>query len=270
MAFGGGSKKTNDTLVQEQKAQAAEADAKEAARQARLAAGRASINAVFDGGTTTVPGASRTVSERVQGPAVTKYVPKGHGVVDTVRTPGAWTTKNTVVTDPGTTTTTKGIGQDFYEGFRKSLSDFYNPEVTRQFDDAKKENLFDLARRGTLRSSDAVTKNENLTRDYSNANAKVQSDIEGQVSGLKTDVNNSRTRALGLLTSTEDPTTAANAAATEVNAIQSRSPTFNTLGDLFASAINSYSTFKNGQAGRAAVAGVPSKSPYASSGKVYG
>lgn len=277
MSFVGGSSKANDQLVREQKAQADEAKAKEAQRQARLASGRAMIDAVFGGGTVTGP--SETATRKVWRPGTMTRV-MNRPAVRTSRDQNmspTWTTKyapggyvDENYTIPGATTTHSGIGQDFYEGFRKSLGDFYNPEVERQFGDAKKANLFDMARRGTMRSSDAVDKNADLTRDYANANAKVQSDIEGQVTGLKTDVNNSRTRALQLLTSTEDPTVAANTARTEVNAIQSRAPQFSDLGNLFASAINSYTNYKNGQAGRAAVAGVPARSPYKSTGVVYG
>jgi hypothetical protein len=281
--FGGGGDSTNRELVEMQKTEAAQAAAKERARQERLRYGRQVIEATFGGG--TVQGLPTYRTKRVWQPPGTTTDTSGltpweqatlglegvKGNADrgstATHTPGQWVNERVRV--PGRPKTYEGIGQDFYEGYRDALSSFYQPTVNQQFREAKSQNLFDLARKGLLRSSVAADRAGDLVRDRAEANAKIASEIEGQVTGLRTDVNNAKRNAYNLLTSTEDPTTAANAALTEVNAIQTRKPSFNALGDLFASALNSYSTFRNAQAGREAVASIPSRSPYQSSGRNY-
>jgi hypothetical protein len=294
---------TNRELIDMQKAEAARAEAKEAARQARLKYGREQIEATFNGGTVNglpttgtrdvwqadpLPSAGSTLAGSILGmggsggarPVTTGRAPNVLDVFGMGGPSGARPVATTTPTRPGKfvketyeipgqAQTYGGIGQDFYENFRKSLEGFYRPDAERQFDEARGQNLFDLARKGLLRSSTSVKRAEDLVRDKSAADARLGSEIEGQVTGLRGDVNAAKQRAYGLLTSTEDPTTAANSALTEVNAIQTRKPSFNALGDLFASALNSYSTFRNAQSQREQLAGLPTRSPSASSGRTY-
>jgi hypothetical protein len=268
--FGGKSDSTNRELVDMQKAEAANAEAKEKARQARLKYGRDMIEATFNGG--TVAGVPTTATRDVWKPSSPIFnmaagVFGGNKGTTAKKPTGSWVKEAYEV--PGQSQTMGGIGQDFYENYRQSLEGFYKPDIENQFTEARSQNLFDLARKGLLRSSVSADRAGDLVRDKSAADARVASEIEGQVTGLKGDVNAAKQKAYGLLTSTEDPTTAANTALTEVNAIQTRKPQFSALGDLFASALNSYSTFRNAQAARQAVASVPARSPNQSSGVNY-
>lgn len=259
---------TNRELVDMQKAEAARAEAKEKARQERLKYGRDMIEATFNGGTVTGPAgtAYRDVWKPADNTMNAIFGAFGMGG-SAPKATGSWVKE--AYQTPGETTTKAGIGQDFYENYRKSLEGFYKPDIENQFTEARSQNLFDLARKGLLRSSVSADRAGDLVRDKSAADARVASEIEGQVTGLKGDVNNAKQKSYGLLTSTEDPTTAANTALTEVNAIQTRKPQFSALGDLFASALNSYSTFRNAQSARQAVASVPSRNPNQSSGVTY-
>jgi len=285
---GGGSSSSNDAIIAMQREEAANAEKKEQQRQARLKYGRDLISSIFDGGAVTSPGTTRT--ETVENPnagrrpltpaeqfqydqAKQKARRDGGPVSQYWRDPrGASGPQmiEQIVEVPGETQEFAGIGQDFYENYRKSLQDFYVPTVEDQFQNAKQENLFDLARKGLIRSSVAADRSGELLKNKADADAQIQSQIEGQVSGLQSDVNNAKTKATQLLTATEDPTTAMNTALTEVNAIQSRSPQFSDLGNLFAWALNAYSTYRNAEAGRERLAQIPVSSPYASSGRVYG
>ena len=275
---GGGSSSSNDQIIAMQRQEAAAAEQKERERQQRLEYGRNLISSIFGGGSVTGPG----TTEMVENPNANVKIGTSPGKMERRYNPsrdkweyymaykpiyGPEMIEQEV---PGETKTFDGIGQDFYENYRKSLQDFYVPTVNEQFQDAKQENLFDLARKGLIRSSVAADRSGELVKKKADADAQVQSQIEGQVSGLQSDVNNAKTKATQLLTATEDPTTAMNTALTEVNAIQSRSPQFNDLGNLFANALNAYSTYRNAEAGRDRLAQIPVSSPYASSGKVYG
>jgi len=259
---------TNRELVEMQRAEAARAEAKEKARQERLRYGRDMIEATFNGG--TVAGLPTTAYRDVwkQDNPAGNLALSAFGMGTPNKKPtGTWVKEAYEV--PGQSQSLSGIGQDFYENYRKSLEGFYKPDIENQFAEARSQNLFDLARKGLLRSSVSADRAGDLVRDKANADTRVASEIEGQVTGLKGDVNSAKQKAYGLLTSTEDPTTAANTALTEVNAIQTRKPQFSALGDLFASALNSYSTFRNAQAARQALASVPARSPNQSSGVTY-
>ncbi len=246
---------SNRVLIEMQRNEALKAELKEKQRQERLKYGRAMIEATFGGG--TVAGLPEKGVRQVD-------VPRQRG-----QDRGTSYVEEYTLKPGGPAKTFTGIGQDFYDNYQKSLSDFYKPNVEEQFQEAKSQNIFDLARKGLLRSSVSTDRAGDLVRDKAEADAKVNSEIEGQVTALQGDVRNAKQKAYGLLTSTEDPTTAANTALTEVNAIQTRKPNFDALGELFASALNSYSTFRNAQAGRAAVASIPGNNPSASSGRTY-
>jgi hypothetical protein len=169
---------------------------------------------------------------------------------------------------PGERREVAGIGQDFYDSFRNSILDYYQPEVARQFEEAQDANLYDLARRGVLRSSNAADNAATLAREKLLADADVSSRAENQTAGLRGDMARAQQNALSLLQATEDPTVAANAAATEVNAIQSQAPQFNPLGDLFSAAARSYAGYQQNQRNqRAYQQALSGTNPWAGSGR---
>ena len=172
---------------------------------------------------------------------------------------------------PGEEKSVSGIGQDFYDGFKNSILDYYNPEVNRQFKEAQEANLFDLARRGMLRSSVAADHAAEAVRERADAESRVGANAEQQTAGLRGDIANAQQSALSLLQQTEDPTAAANAAATEVNAIQSQAPNFDPLGDLFSAAARSFAGFQQAQNTKNAYQkALGGNSPWGSSGRNIG
>ena len=190
-----------------------------------------------------------------------------------VAAPGSYTPAQWSDTEgwlPGEQEEIAGIGQDFYDNFKGSILDFQRPEVERQFTEAKGQNLFDLARRGLMKSSRAATAAGDLARTKAEADAKLVADAEAQTSGLRSDVSSAQRNALNLLTSTEDPTSAANAAQQEVNAIQTRAPQFSDMGNLFANVLTSAGMSQQAANARRGVGSIPVRSPYASTGKDYG
>jgi hypothetical protein len=118
-----------------------------------------------------------------------------------------------------------------------------------------------------VRSSVASDRAGELAEDKAMAEAKVQSDAEGQVAGLKRDMSNAKQNALTLLQQTEDPTAAADAALTEVNAVKSTAPRFDPLGEMFRAAALGYTSYRDAQAAKRYRDAVPTTNPYTSSGR---
>ena len=279
----GGSSSSNDELIAQQKREAAEAERKEQERQNQLAYGREKINAMFstDGGTITGPKEWGVTGQKQVG---TQPIMRTQRVRDdSVDRPGMWTS-NSYKTVPyqagskpvykdvegwvsGPEETVQGLGNQFYTDYKDSILGFYQPEVAKQFEDAQSANLFDLARRGTLRSSQAADNAAELLEEKAIADARVTSNAENQTAGLRTDMSRAQQNALSLLQATEDPTTAANTAATEVNAIQSRSPTFDPLGEMFSAAARGYAGYQQGVDNRKWQNAIPTTNPYTSSGR---
>ena len=268
--FGGGSSSSNDKLIAQQKTEADAAAKREQERQQRLAYGREKIKAMFSlgGGQVQGPGSYRTVTT----PATRTRLPPRYsrraeedgtwGQPQFVTTPGT----SQEVFDPGATENISGIGQNFYDGFKNSVLEYQRPEVAKQFENAQSQNLYDLARRGTLRSSVAADNASDLLEEKALADARVMSDAENQTAGLRSDISRAQQNAISLLQATEDPTAAANAALTEVNAIQSRAPQFQPLGELFSAAARGYNSYQQGKNNRAWQS-LAARGPHTSSGR---
>ena len=290
MSFGGGGSSSNDEMIRMQKEEAAKAEREKFDRDERLRAGRERIAAMFDvgGGTYNTArqnqyrqasGGPQTITRKRWNPF--KMTGAGRRNSDGWEQPGTqvgwdtWTEANPNYRAGGWekagggTASEAGLADDFYSGFKNSILDFYNPEVARQYEDAQSQNLFDLARRGLLRSSRAADAAGDLTREKAEADAQVIANAENQTAGLRGDINRAEQNAISLLQQTEDPTAAANAAQSEVNAIQSRAPDFSALGQLFSSALNTAASYKQAQDAKKFYDSIPSRGAYESSGRGY-
>ena len=286
MSFGGGGSSSNDAMIAQQKAEAAKAEREKYNRDERLRAGRERIRAMFDvgGGTYTTAGGyehraasgPRMLTKRRWNPNLGggrrnsegfEFAPTGGFETYQVANPnyqaGGWDKV------AGGEQTEQGLADDFYDSFKNSILDFYQPEVSRQYEDAQSQNLFDLARRGLLRSSRAADAAGDLTREKAEADARVIANAENQTAGLKGDMSRAEQNAISLLQQTEDPTSAYNAAQSEVNAIQNRAPDFSTMGNLFSAALQAGANYKQAQDARKYYESIPSRGVYESSGKGY-
>lgn len=277
--MGGGS--SNSEIINYQKEEAKKAELKEQERQNRLQSGRDRLMAMFSetGGEYTDPAEYKDVTTQVSQPVYASVNPSYNLGTRYTGSPvqqqqpqtqigTKMVNKTTKQWVPGQTHKVAGIGQNFYDSFKNSILDYYNPEIERQFGEAQEQNLFDLARRGTLRSSQAAKNAAEIARERADADARVAADAERQTAGLRGDIANAQQSALSLLQQTEDPTAAANAAATEVNAIQSQAPQFNPLGELFSAAARSFAGYQQQQRDKRLYQQLAQGSnPWASSGR---
>lgn len=283
------SSSNNDEIINMQREEAAKNERNEYDRQERLRAGRERINAMFSeaGGNytdalqhywrDTPTGDPLLISPLDQGQSDGKI----HYGALFGSDYGSRTPSYSIVNNPnyraagwdmtgGDVQRQEGIGSGFYDKFRQSIYDHYQPEIARQHEEAKDANLFDLARRGLLRSSTATKNAAELVRERADADARLAANAENQTAGLQGDISRAQQSAMQLLEQSADPTSAANAAATEVNAIQSRSPQFDPLGDLFSAAARSFAGWQNAQNQRRNYGSIPTRNPYTDSGRNVG
>lgn len=174
--MGGKSSSSNNQQIQFEMQQAAQAQQKEAERQARLAQGTDTINTTFDNA---------------------------------------------------------GFDQAFYDKYGNAVKDYQTPQLATQFTAAKRKLTADLARSGNLFSSDAARASGLLTDQNNAAVDAITAGADQQEGALRANVNAQKQQAINQLYATEDPSIAANTAASSVQAAQIATPNLNPLSAMF-------------------------------------
>lgn len=127
-----------------------------------------------------------------------------------------------------------GFDEPFYESRRKSVMDYYQPDLTQQFDDARRNLEFALARAGITYSTEAGRQQGLLARQYENATADVGRRADQAVTDTRTQVENQRATLLNQLEATADPSAASNAALARSQTLRTAPVEYSPLGDVFA------------------------------------
>ena len=127
----------------------------------------------------------------------------------------------------------ENFGDDFYNKYQKAELDYTMPQLATQYDTAKNSMTYDLARAGTLRSSAAgyaqgLLENQNAVNE-----AGVRAKADTDTAALRQSIASQQQQAYNQLYSTEDPTVAANTAASSVANAQLQQPNTGALGDMF-------------------------------------
>jgi hypothetical protein len=292
-----GSAPSNTAAVDFEKQQAAEADAKEAARQASLQQGQALIDQIFSGtpvmGTKTsdydwstfkapqgrgvlyggisasgvptgytavqIPGKSTTTM--TTGPQ--QYGQSGGGrnqyAPDMVPIPSAASSSASAPTwglqdasgkiykqgDPLSVTSTYdtgkktgGFGDDFYNAYRQKVLDYYQPDEERQYNEAKRDLTYNLARAGTLQSSAAADKQGELGYKDALEKANIVANANTQTGNLQNQIQANKESLINQLYATNDPTLTANLAQSSAAASRLQDPMLTPAASLFTPALS--------------------------------
>lgn len=147
-----------------------------------------------------------------------------------------------------------GFDDGFYSGFRDKQTAFYQPEVDKQFGDAKDQLTYALARAGTLNSTIAGDKQAKLKGAYDLQSASTLSQAEDAAAGLRGNVNSEKSSLVSLLNATGDADRAANEATARAQQIFQKQPSYNPLGDIFSGVTGAIGNYAAGQQNRAAYA----------------
>ena len=264
-----GSQPTNNSAVQFEQEQAAQADQQEAARQARLTQGQQAIDQIFNGTPVTSPQAydwstfkapdampavmsqwlAKNPGAAVPDFSQTGSAPAGYtatqgGVKDASGKFYAQGTPLTVQTPTGATT--GGFDDAFYNDYRQKVLDYYQPDEQRQYDEAQRDLTYSLARAGTLQSSTAADKQGELAYNDALQKANIVANANTQTGNLKSQIQSNKQALINQLYSTEDPTLTANLAELSAAASRLQDPTLTPAAALFTPALTTVGSTVNG------------------------
>jgi hypothetical protein len=134
----------------------------------------------------------------------------------------------------GTSGGSEGFGPAFYDKFRQSQLDYYLPQEADQYQGARTNLTYSLARAGQLDSSVAGMDVGKLAKQDLMNQAQIASQADNSTAQLRSQVQSEQEAALNQLYATEDPTIAANTASNMVANAQLQKPILNPAGALFA------------------------------------
>lgn len=171
----------------------------------------------------------------------------------------------------GEVQTYSGIGDTFYDAYRNSILDYYQPQLDRSYRNASGQTMLNFAGRGTRRSSAAGEAQGDLRRNYDLQTANVYMGADNQTGQLRDSIMREKQAALDLAASAEDPTRAVDRALAEVNAVQP-APRLSPLGDIFQAGVTAYQGYQDRKNRDAYLAGYnqPTGSNFGGAGRTYG
>jgi len=157
---------------------------------------------------------------------------------------------------------------DYYKGYQDDYAGFYNPQLDRQFGEVVDKTTSALAGRGMLESSVGANTYADLGRQQTEARTNIANEAVDASNKLRGTVENSKSSLYSLNEASANPQ-AVNAQAIGQASALVAPPTYDPLGQVFASALGSLSNYQSARQNS------PTKtysSPYSSgygSGKVY-
>lgn len=266
-----GSKATNTASIDFQKQQAAQADLKEQQRQAALNQGTNQINQIF-GGTPVMGTRSQGFDWSTYQPPTPAQSASGRSFsagAPTPATPGGALPEGFsyaaggVVGPDGTFhpkgssfnynasydtgARTGGFSDDYYNNYRQNFLNLNQPEEQRQFDMAKRDLTYNLARGGLMNSSVAADKTGELAYQDAINKAKTVSDADTATAALRSQVDQQKQAAINQLYATNDPSLAANLAESSAKGLQLQNPTLTPSAALFDPALSAVGTYTAAQ-----------------------
>ena len=146
--------------------------------------------------------------------------------------------------------TFSGFNGGFFDNYRSTIMDFYQPQLDQRFESAQDDLTFALARAGTLNSSAAADRQAELTSAYDASVADLLADAEGQTNQLRQRVSGEKSNLISLLNATGDADRASNDALARSQILFEAQPDYNILPDIFggiASGIGGFVQNRNNQ-----------------------
>lgn len=239
--------KVDNTIQVQQLTEAAEARFREQERQARIKAGSAFIDDLFDGG---IAGDGRLAEDATYDPARTYYTASGdvwrpldpaeifrNTNTGTYKAPTAEEQFAEMLKNGGLFTGTRevrGFDDAFYNDRKNAYLGYYQPQLDDQFKQASDQLTYALARAGTLNSTIAADKQADLKKKYDTQRAAILSQADADVAQQKSRIANEKSNLVSQLNATGDVDRAANEALARTQQMFNEKPAYNPLGDIFA------------------------------------
>ena len=225
---------------------AAEQRAEERARQARIREGMGRIDRIFDGGRV---GVGQLGADAEFDPNATYYLADGTrwtppennlgsifgSILDRVTGQEGPPRTFAEALERGLFTGVEqraGFNDDFFEGIRQGFTDFAQPQLDRQFQRARDQNVFALARSGLLDSSVRAEQAADLQENYDTNLTDIRNralDYETQARGR---VEDARSDLVRTLQATGDADAASRSALARAEALSAPTP-YSPIGQMF-------------------------------------
>lgn len=237
-----GSPKPSNAAASEAKAQAAEARLRDDQRAQRIKHGQEQVNRLFDRGETFTQGAGVPAADVIN-PTDPRWVGMTPDQVRAFKAGpwGAFTDTSTAIQPAADQTgagswnkTTGAFDADFYSQRRQTGLNYYVPQLVDQFGKAREQMAYALARAGLSRSTVAGEKANDLQGQYDIQSQTIGSQVEGDVNGLRSRVEDARSGLMSSLAATADPEATATQALGRAQTLQSEPVNYSPLGDIFA------------------------------------
>ena len=129
--------------------------------------------------------------------------------------------------------TFSGFGDQFFNGRKAAVLDYYQPQLDDQFKKARDALTFAYARAGTLNSSMSGQRSADLTKQYDLQKAGLVSNAESDAANLRNAVANQKGTLISQLNATGDANQVSNDALAATQQIYATRPTYSPLGDIF-------------------------------------
>lgn len=142
-----------------------------------------------------------------------------------------------------------GFGDDYYGGYRNDFTSYYNPQLDLQYGRAVDKTTANLAERGMLESSVGAQKFADLSRQNAEARTNIANEALDASNKLRGQVENAKSSLYSLNEASADPQ-AINAQAIGQATALVAPPTYSPLGEVFASALNSLSSYSQARNNR--------------------
>lgn len=136
----------------------------------------------------------------------------------------------------------------YYDQYNADYRGYYTPELEDQYSTARDKLTAVLAGRGILEGTPGASRIAELDKKYNTTRTQVANDAEAASRDLRTRVENNKTDLYSLNQSSADPEGIGARAIGQATALEAP-PTYNPLGDVFASLLGSIGGSVGGQSG---------------------
>lgn len=141
-----------------------------------------------------------------------------------------------------------GFNDDFYSGYQNDYLGYYTPQLSDQYDDARKRLTLQLARSGNLTASTGANQMADLKKFYETQNTGITNRALDAKSTLQSNIDARKSQLYADNRAAADPGNAASAAAAAATSLQPTppsSPLANTFADFFTNLGNATAVYNN-------------------------
>ena len=145
----------------------------------------------------------------------------------------------------------------YFQQRQQAYTDYAAPQLDQQYNDAYKQLIYALSRSNLTQSTEAANRQRALTEERARYERDIKNNAANFANSARSNLENTRSSLISQLNATEDPTSAATAAANQAGLLQAP-PTFDPLGNfVFNAASNLENLSKMSTGGRGLFSGGP-------------